>query len=219
MKLQEQINRIQSMMGVITEIMIPTVNNPHENGNNNYVVVAQDNITNDFLLLIVELYEEKNEHTFSYFLQVFNENGEPITGRLYKRDDSFNYLPNEIKPSILPIVKKMTTQLVNRINPKIINRVSMEILNNNTIKRFDEITNLLQNELGYILIWEGKDDEGKSVWKFQKNGNINHLTEETLEYFYQFNSIRIKKQLIEAEKITNSLIKNNWVEHRKKDKI
>jgi hypothetical protein len=219
MKLQEQINRIQSMMGVITEIMIPTVNNPHENGNNNYVVVAQDNITNDFLLLIVELYEEKNEHTFSYFLQVFNENGEPITGRLYKRDDSFNYLPNEIKPSILPIVKKMTTQLVNRINPKIINRVSMEILNNNTIKRFDEITNLLQNELGYILIWEGKDDEGKSVWKFQKNENINHLTEDTLEYFYQFNSIRIKKQLIEAEKITNSLIKNNWVEHRKKDKI
>jgi hypothetical protein len=65
----------------------------------------------------------------------------------------------------------------------------IQLLNNNTIKRFDEITNLLQNELGYILIWEGKDDEGKSVWKFQKNENINHLTEDTLEYFYQFNSI------------------------------
>ena len=65
-------------------------------------------------------------------------------------------------------------------------------------QRINEISDLLQNELNYELIWSGKDDKGKN--------------------FYRFNSERIKNTLVEAEKITNKLIKDNWVEHRVLDK-
>ena len=218
MNLKENIQRIKKVMGIINEIMIPNTNPSHENDNVNYTVIAQDDTSNDFLLLIVELHEENDEHIFSYFFQVFSEQGEPVTKRLYKREDVFNYLPEQIKPSILPLVKKMLIQLVNRINPNIINRTSMELLNDKTMKRFNEISDLLQNELNYELIWSGKDDEGKNVWRFKKNDMNSDLTEETIENFYRFNSERIKNVLVEAEKITNNLIKDNWVEHRLFDK-
>lgn len=94
----------------------------------------------------------------------------------------------------------------------------MELLNDKTMKRFNEISDLLQNELNYELIWSGKDDEGKNVWRFKKNDMNSDLTEETIENFYRFNSERIKNVLVEAEKITNNLIKDNWVEHRLFDK-
>ena len=48
---------------------------------------------------------------------------------------------------------------------------------------------------------------------------IRRILREELDFRNEFNSNRIKNRLINAEKITNSLIKNNWVEHRKKDKI
>lgn len=85
-------------------------------------------------------------------------------------------------------------------------------------QRINEISDLLQNELNYELIWSGKDDEGKNVWRFKKNDTNSDLTEETIENFYRFNSERIKNTLVEAEKITNKLIKDNWVEHRVLDK-
>lgn len=210
--LKEEINRL-------LEEMVPTDNKPHELGENNYVTIAQDNITNDFLLLFVELHEESDEHIFSYFLQLFNENGDPISKRLYKREDSLKYLPQNIKPLILPLVKEMTINLVRRIDPKIINRTSMELLNDKTMKRFNEISELLQNELKYELIWSGKNDEGKSVWKFKKNGNEIDLNEDTIEHFYKFNDDRIKKSLMEAEMLTNKLLKNNWSNHRMIDKL
>ena len=169
-------------------------------------------------MLIVELHKENSEHIFSYFLQVFDENGNPITGRLYKREDSLEYLPHELKTSIFPMVKEMTIQLVNRIKPIIINRTSMEFLNDKTMKRFNEITDLLQNELNYELIWSGKDDEGKHSWTFKKNDTNTNLTEETIEIFYRFNTARIKNVLTEAEKTTNKTIKDNWINHRLKDK-
>jgi hypothetical protein len=67
MNLQESIGRIKSMMGIMNEIMTPNKNKPHENNDNNYIVIAQDDKTNDFLLLIVELHKENSEHIFSYF--------------------------------------------------------------------------------------------------------------------------------------------------------
>lgn len=210
--LREEINRL-------LEEMIPTDNKTHELGENNYVTIAQDNITNDFLLLFVELHKENDEHIFSYFLQVFNENGDPFSKRLYEREDSLKYLPQNIKPLILPLVKEMTISLVRRIDPKIINRTSIELLNDKTMKRFNEISELLQNELKYELIWSGKNDEGKSVWKFKKNDNEINLNEDTIEHFYRFNDNRIKKSLMEAEMLTNKLLKNNWSNHRMMDKL
>lgn len=217
MNLQENILRVKQIMGILNETMIPNKNKTHNNVDNNYIVVAQDDLTNDLLLLFVELHKEKYGHIYSYFLQVFNEHGEPITKRLYRRDEALNYLPDEVKPLILPLVMEMTTELVNRIKPEIINRTSMEILNDNTLKRFNEITNLLQNELNYQLIWFNKDNEGKNVWRFKRGEDNVDLTEETIENFYIFNSDRLKNILFDAEKKTNILIKKNWLKDRSED--
>ncbi len=219
MNLKETIRRVlREEVMIITEVMIPTSNDLHENGENNYIVIAQDDNSNDFLLLFVELHKENDGSVFSYYFQVFNEGGIPITKRLYKREDALKFLPQNIKTSIIPLVKQMTIRLINRLNPNIINRVSMEFLNNKMMGRYDEISELLQKELGYVLIWRGKNEEGKDVWKFRKNDIDTELTEETISHFYTFNGKRLRKSLEEAEVMKNELIKKNWDEHRRLDR-
>ena len=107
--------------------------------------------TKEFLVLIVELYQVSDGFIYSYLFQIFDENGGIITKRLYSRNESDKYLPQEIKPKIIPLVKEMTINLVNRIKPDIINRISMEKLNDKSIIRYNEISQLLENELGYKL--------------------------------------------------------------------
>jgi hypothetical protein len=208
---------LRENINLLDEVMIPVSNEPHQNGENDYVVIAQDDKTNDFLLLFVELHNENDEHIFSYFLQVFNEEGIPLTKRLYKRYDAYEYLPAGLKPSIIPLVKKMTINLVNRVKPKIIKRVSVEKLNNKTMKRYDEITKLFQDILGYELTYKGEDDEGNDVWKFQNGDSKLEFDKKTLEEHY-FLSSKIHNKILEsAEKKTNEMIFKNWKEHRKLD--
>lgn len=66
------------------------------------------------------------------------------------------------------------------------------------MKRYDEISQLLQGELGYTLIWQSKTEEGKQSWKFQKNGVESNLNEDTIENFYTFNEERYTKILEKA---------------------
>lgn len=198
--------------------MIPTVGNEsHENGNANYIVIAQDNETNNFLLLIVELQPENDEYIYSYCFQVFNNKSEKITNRLYTRAETAKYLPQEIKPTIIPLVKTMTTNIVNRIQPNIINRNAVEFLTQKGMERYDIISKLLQDELGYILIKQGKNYEGKQEWKFKKDGIETEMNEDTIEEKYQFESSDIGKILKKADIIFSDNLKLVWQEHRNID--
>ena len=82
---------------------------------------------------------------------------------------------------------------------------------------YNEISELLQKELGYVLIWRGKNDEGKDMWKFRKNNIDTELTEDTISHFYTFNGERLRKSLEEGEIMKNELLKKNWDEHRRLD--
>jgi hypothetical protein len=203
---------------ILNEVMTSTTGNePHENGNANYFVIAQDNESNDFLLLIVELEPENNEFIYSYSFQVLNQNAEIVTNRMYTRGETAKYLPMEIKSTVIPLVKQMTINLVNRIKPNIIRREATEFLTQNGMKRYDEISKLLQDELGYTLIEQGKNAEGKQLWKFKKGGVERELNEDNILAVYQFESSDTGKTLKKAEKVFCENLKSVWFEHRRID--
>ena len=166
--------------------MIPTSGNePHEHGNANYIAIAQDDNTGKFLVLWVELNKEENsEYVYSYFFNIVDSHSGEMSNRFYTRAETAEYLPQEIKSSIIPLVKRMSVNLVNRIQPKIIKREAVEFLTQKGMERYDEISKLLQNEMGYKLVWQGKNSEGKAAWKFQKDGIETDMTEDTISEYY-----------------------------------
>jgi hypothetical protein len=67
--------------------------------------------------------------------------------------------------------------------------------------RYEEISMLLQNELGYKLLWQGTDSYGQQAWKFIKNGITHDLNEKTIYTFFTFENTRYKEVLKNAENI------------------
>lgn len=209
---------LRETMDLLIETMIPTNNtNQHENNESNFITIAQDDKTKDFLLLAVELHKENDAFIYSYFFQVVSENGDLKTNRLYTRNETNQYLPQEIKKTIIPLVKQITIALVNRIKPKTIKRTAMEYLNEKGMVRYNEISNLLQSELGYKLIKQGKDEQGKESWLFMRNGVETNLNEDTIEEHYNFNSSDLGKSLSNANVLFAETLKKNWPEHRRLD--
>ena len=136
---------------------------------------------------------------------------------MYTRGETAKYLPMEIKSTVIPLVKQMTINLVNRIKPNIIRREATEFLTQNGMKRYDEISKLLQDELGYTLIEQGKNAEGKQLWKFKNGGVERELNEDNILAVYQFESSDTGKTLKKAEKVFCENLKSVWVEHRRID--
>lgn|ERR1035437_952854 len=209
---------LRENIGILSETMISTNNTEfHENGDTNYIAIAQDDNTKDFFVLWVELHKDDNEYIYSYFFNVMNQSNDKIPPRLYTRNEVAKYLPSDIKQTIIPLVREMTVNLVNRVKPNIITRNTVEFLTQKSMKRYDEISQLLQNELGYDLIWQGKNDEGKQAWKFQKKGNEHELNEDNINHFYSVESSRVKKILEEANISLFERIKKHGINLRKEN--
>ena len=183
----------------IYEVMIPSHRDGyHELGETNYVVIAQDDITYDKLVLFTELHKENNYYIYSYFFDVFDKNGNKKTRRIYTRDKTSKYLPKEIKPNIIPLVLKMTKSLINRIKPDIIQRETSEYIPKEYMDRYDIISKLLQDDLGYKLINHDVGDNGHR-WIFSKDGkNIDMDENSILEYYSKRPSV-YDKILVRAE--------------------
>lgn len=87
------------------------------------------------------------------------------------------------------------------------------------MERYDIISKLIQDELGYTLIEQGKNSEGKESWKFQKNDVETELNEDTIGFFYTFNEERWSKSMEKAHiKLTESIKKNPLILGNKKNK-
>ena len=52
------------------------------------------------------------------------------------------------------------------------------------MERYDIISKLLQDEMGYKLVWQGKNSEGKQSWKFEKDGHQTEMNEDTISEYY-----------------------------------
>jgi len=84
------------------------------------------------------------------------------------------------------------------------------------MERYDKISKLLQDEMGYKLVWQGKNSEGKQSWKFEKDGIQTDMNEDTIsEYYIPKPSSWLKD--IEGHKKFNESLKLVWAEHRRID--
>ena len=211
--IKEEISRMVNdgllNMKLIHEVMVPTYRDDYyEIGETNYMVIAQDDITDDKLVLFTELHKENNYHVYSYFFDIFDRNGNKKTSRIYTRDKASKYLPKEIKTTIIPTVLKMTKSLVNRIKPDIIQRETAEYIPEEHMKRYDVISKLLQSDLGYKLVDHKVDADGHR-WVFSKNGKNIDLDENTiLDHFHKRPSV-YDEILVRAESNLLDEIKKN----------
>ena len=204
------VNDMLVNMRIIHEAMVPTYRDDYyEIGETNYMVIAQDDVTDDKLVLFAELHEENNYHTYSYFFVVFDRMVVNKTSRIYTRDRAAKYLPKEIKPTVIPTVLRMTKSLVNRIKPNVIKRQTIEPLTDEGMVRYEIISKMLQNELGYELINQGRDDENNHIWTFMKDGKTINMDENTISSYYIPSATKHREILERAhENLLNEIKKN-----------
>ena len=211
--IKEEISRMVNdgllNMKLIHEVMVPTHRDDYyEIGETNYMVIAQDDITDDKLVLFTELHKTGDYYVYSYFFDVFDRKGNKKTSRIYTRDKAAKYLPKELKPTITPSVLKMTKSLINRIKPDIIQRETAEYIPEEHMDRYDIISKLLQDDLGYKLIDHKVDADGHR-WIFSKNGENIDLDENTiLDHFHKRPSV-YDEILVRAEANLLNEIKKN----------
>jgi hypothetical protein len=193
----------------IYEVMVPSHRDDYyEIGETNYMVIAQDDVTDDKLVLFTELHKTGDYYVYSYFFDVFDRKGNKKTRRMYTRDKAAKYLPKEIKPTITLSVLKMTKSLINRIKPDIIQRETAEYISEEHMDRYDIISKLLQDDLGYKLIDHKVDADGHR-WIFSKNGENIDLDENTiLDHFHKRPSV-YDEILVRAEANLLNEIKKN----------
>lgn len=163
----------------------------------NAIVIAVDD-NNDFehyLVLTVNLIPDTNKikYILSYGFSLYNVKTEKVGHYLYNRNEVAKYLPTDLKGRISPIVINMLENLVNRIKPPIIHMTTEEILSGGSLKRYDNITDLLINKLGYILQDSGVNAFGKNYWVLIDRNQ----KEITVDDSYQLNEDEIRRLTIE----------------------
>ena len=72
-----------------------------------------------------------------------------------------------------------------------------------------KLIKLLQDELGYTLIKQELNPEGKQSWTFKRNGVELKVNQDNLEEHYSLYSTNFGTMLLNAEKKLNEDIKKN----------
>lgn len=72
-----------------------------------------------------------------------------------------------------------------------------------------ELSKLFQTELGYTLIWEGEDEEGKQTWVFEREGLKMGFNENTISEKYDFETSDFGKMARKADKMFRENLKKN----------
>lgn len=145
------------------------------------IATNNDNPTEHYLVLSVNL-EKKGNIIYEYNYGFYTLGKDEITTSelMYTRNDVSKYLPPTLKGQIIPLVIEMTRDLITRNNPKQITRQTMERLEDDSLKRYEKITKLLTNELGYIQKRHTQHN-GLHEWLFIKNDDSEmRLNEEQL---------------------------------------
>jgi hypothetical protein len=89
-----------------------------------------------------------------------------------------------------------TRKLMDEELPQNIFRKTVEPIDGDSLKRYEEITNIMVNEYGYKLIEHSKDKWGYSYWKLTKENltNENKNMDEFYEITHSYTLDEILKQ-------------------------
>lgn len=155
---------------LLREAMISALNdwkrNISDHGDQLSTLISKDNETGNKLYLFVGFKKIDGLMNYSYSFMLVNKDDKPITGFITNRKVTKQYLPNEIKNKrlILPIIEDMTRKLLDKQLPDIIVRETSEPIENDSLIRYEQITNIMVNEYGYKLIEKTKNPFGGTKW-------------------------------------------------------
>lgn len=149
-----------------------------ESGNIITTLVSKDDDNGDKLYLFVgfNTYNDITEYSYSFML--VDESNNPLSGYETERSIVRKMLPKDIvgKGKVLPVIKEMTRILLDNTLPiEIYRKTSEKLKGDNSLERYEVITDIMVDEYGYELVHKFVDKFGHNVWKLRKtNDNINN---------------------------------------------
>jgi len=149
-------------------------------------LISKDDETLEKLYLFVGFNTIDNLINYSYSFMLLDSNNNPLTDYMTNRNEVSKYLPNNIKNNkiIIPIIMDMTRLLLDKQLPEIIVRQTSEPLSGDSLKRYEEITNIMVNEYGYNLVDMSKNEFGGTKWVLKRKEITDKNTE--LDEAYSF---------------------------------
>jgi hypothetical protein len=156
-------------------------------------LISKDDETHNRLYLFVGFKYYPNTTEYSYSFMLLDKNNKPLSDYMTTRSEVSEFLPKDIKnkKQILPIVMNMTRELMDAELPQNIFRKTVEPVDGDSLKRYEEITNIMVNEYGYKLDSVEKTFDNRTIWKLSKkneidnNKDMNESYEITHEYTTQ----------------------------------
>jgi len=134
-------------------------------------LISKDNENNDKLYVFVGFRDFKDMSEYSYSFMLMDSQDKPKTSYMTERDEVSKFIPNDIKnkKQIFPIIKNMTRELLDSYLPQNISRRTVEPVDGDSLKRYEEITNIMINEYGYKLVDKTVDEFNYTRWKLTRN--------------------------------------------------
>lgn len=138
-----------------------------------------------------------------------DEDNKPISDYMTERSEVENYIPKEIKnkKQILPIIKYMTRKLMDEYLPQNIFRKTVEPIDGDSLKRYEEITNIMVNEYSYRLISIDKDKYGYTTWKLTRS-EINDSNKDMEESYEITHTYSLQETLKRSNDCLLPILKN-----------
>lgn len=145
-------------------------NNTSDFDNALSTLIAKDNKNGNKLYLFVVFRPFNNFSEYSYSFMLVDKNNNPLTDYMMLRNEVRKYLPSELikNKQIFPIIIDLTRQLLNKMTPEEIHRKAIEPLSGDSLKRYDEITNIMVNEFGYKDITDSVSKK-RNIWILVKD--------------------------------------------------
>jgi hypothetical protein len=199
---------------ILKEEMLSQLNNWEDNiselDNKNIIttLIGKDDENGDKLYLFVGFNTKNNITEYSYSFILVDKENNPISGYETERSVVRKLLPKDIvgKQKIIPVVKELTRRLLDNTLPiEIYRRTSEKLKDNNSLQRYEIITDIMVNEYGYELVNRYVDEYGYTIWKLRKNDNIHGNMKN--EYHINIDDIGVLNEVHSFRNIDFNLLK------------
>jgi hypothetical protein len=156
-------------------------------------LISKDSETNDKLYLFVGFKNFTTISEYSYSFLLVDENNQVLgDGYMTERNEVESYIPQDIKNKrqIFPIIMKMTRELLDSYLPQNIFRKTVESVGGDSLKRYEEITNIMVNEYGYNLDSQEQTRDGRTIWYLSRGEvtNNNREMNESYEIIHEYST-------------------------------
>ena len=167
-------------------------------------LVPTDDVSGDNLLLVVGFINDN----YFYCFRLLDKNGNNKIDLILDKRVASKFIPKNIdKLLIINTIKEMTRFLLNNHLPDTIYRRTYEIINSDSMNRYEEITNIMVDEFGYVVTKEEVDQDGYKTWELKRE-SVNEINSDLNDIYYITN----KKTFVEdIRKHLNNIPKEYYI--------